>query len=363
MNLSAYAIVLLSSFLPCVNAFVPGIRSPAFRMPPRQAEAKAKGKGKAKGGGIPSKEKKLIGYPAPEVDGPPQIPDSGMPQAAAMREAFNQRMREEWEAEGRPKIFIKEDYHKLGDEGRAAYEGPLPEGVIPGASTVTKEAIPGGVIPGASTATRDEVKMVVQDEKVERDATAATEGVVKEEKDGNEELPPGERSQFYRTIAEREQFYKEQEALADAVTMNHGVVEEEKDENDELTDETDAEDKKNEVVEDEKDETDAEGELGERPEGQFKITIVKPDGGESSFYCPGDTYILDAADEAGIELPASCRSGSCGVCAGKLISGEVDQEEQTALEEDQVKAGYVMLCVASPLGDVKVRTEVEAELS
>jgi len=304
MNLSVYAIVLLSSLLPCVNAFVPGIRSPAFRMPPRQAEAKAKGKGKG-GGGVPSKEKKLIGYPAPEVDGPPQIPDSGMPQAAAMREAFNQRMREEWEAQGRPQIFIKEDYHKLGDEGRAAYEGPLPEGYIP----------------GVSTATKDEVKMVVQDEK---DATAAEDEkneVVKDEKDA--------------------------------------VVKDEKDEKDA----TAAEDKKNEVVEDEKDETDAEGELGERPEGQFKITIVKPDGGESSFYCPGDTYILDAADEAGIELPASCRSGSCGVCAGKLISGEVDQEEQTALEEDQVKAGYVMLCVASPLGDVKVRTEVEAELS
>jgi len=100
-----------------------------------------------------------------------------------------------------------------------------------------------------------------------------------------------------------------------------------------------------------------------RPDGAFKVTLVLPDGAESSFYCAPDVAITEAAEEAGFELPISCCSGSCGVCAGQVIEGEIDQEDQTCLEEDQVAKGYAMLCVAFPKGDIKVRTEVEAELS
>ena len=38
-----------------------------------------------------------------------------------------------------------------------------------------------------------------------------------------------------------------------------------------------------------------------------------------------ETYILDAADDAGIDLPYSCRSGTCSSCAAKIVSGELDQ--------------------------------------
>merc|ERR1719253_1707497 len=66
----------------------------------------------------------------------------------------------------------------------------------------------------------------------------------------------------------------------------------------------------------------------------FAVTLQTPDG-EEKFECPDDVYVLDAAEEAGIELPYSCRAGSCSSCTGKVVSGSIDQSDQAFLDEDQ----------------------------
>ena len=41
------------------------------------------------------------------------------------------------------------------------------------------------------------------------------------------------------------------------------------------------------------------------------ITLRAEDGTEEKFDCAEDTYILEAAEEAGIDHPSSCKAGPC----------------------------------------------------
>ncbi|HLS84794.1 MAG TPA: 2Fe-2S iron-sulfur cluster-binding protein [Burkholderiales bacterium] len=75
----------------------------------------------------------------------------------------------------------------------------------------------------------------------------------------------------------------------------------------------------------------------------FKVKIADSD---IAFDCPQDKSILDAALEAGWELPYSCRRGACESCRARVVSGEL--AGPTAL------TGEALLCRAQPRSDVEI---------
>jgi ferredoxin len=95
----------------------------------------------------------------------------------------------------------------------------------------------------------------------------------------------------------------------------------------------------------------------------YKVSLINANAGlNSTIDCADDQSILDSAAEQAIELPYSCRAASCASCAGKLISGSVDQEDQFILSEEQIKAGFVLTCVAIPTSDCTIETHAEQAL-
>jgi ferredoxin len=76
-----------------------------------------------------------------------------------------------------------------------------------------------------------------------------------------------------------------------------------------------------------------------------------------------DQKILDAADEAGLNLPRSCNSGVCTTCAAKIIGeGSVDQSDGMGVSPELQAEGYALLCVAYPKSDLTIETEKEDEV-
>ena len=104
------------------------------------------------------------------------------------------------------------------------------------------------------------------------------------------------------------------------------------------------------------------GEVVEEPmtaadNGTPQVTIMY-EGSEYKFAVAPHQTILEAALDLDIDLPYSCQAGMCTACMGRCTSGTVKLDEEDGLSDSELKAGYILTCVAHPVGaDVVIEIE------
>ncbi len=94
----------------------------------------------------------------------------------------------------------------------------------------------------------------------------------------------------------------------------------------------------------------------------YIVTLETPQC-KKSVRVEADQFIWDAANAQGIVLPAICHQGRCLTCAARMIGpGNVDNSRADSYFPQDLAAGFVLLCTARPLADVRIRTHQENEM-
>jgi len=87
----------------------------------------------------------------------------------------------------------------------------------------------------------------------------------------------------------------------------------------------------------------------------IKLTVVL-DGKQHEMALGSDEHVLDAALNAGLDLPYSCKAGVCCTCRGKVLEGKVEMDKNFTLEADEMAQGFVLTCQARALTERLVVT-------
>jgi ferredoxin len=85
----------------------------------------------------------------------------------------------------------------------------------------------------------------------------------------------------------------------------------------------------------------------------FQIFTVRVLPADLQYDVEGDLTLLEAADMSRVQLPSSCRNGTCRTCICQLVSGEVVYTvEWPGLSAEEKTEGWVLPCVARPVSNV-----------
>lgn len=82
-----------------------------------------------------------------------------------------------------------------------------------------------------------------------------------------------------------------------------------------------------------------------------EVTVIV-DGQRRTIRVPrAGVSILDAALQAGADLPYACKAGVCSTCRARLVSGEVEMARNFVLDAAELARGHILTCQAHPRSD------------
>jgi ferredoxin len=94
----------------------------------------------------------------------------------------------------------------------------------------------------------------------------------------------------------------------------------------------------------------------------YMVTLIdEANNATTSLQIGSNETILDSALDQGVELPASCYTGTCVTCACRLLEGEVEQQE-VSLKPEEIEAGFILTCKSYPRSDCVIATHQEEAL-
>lgn len=79
------------------------------------------------------------------------------------------------------------------------------------------------------------------------------------------------------------------------------------------------------------------------------IATITIDGRRHEVPVPEGVSVIDAAREAGLDLPYSCRAGMCCTCRARLVEGRAAMAVNYSLQQWEIEAGFILTCQARPL--------------
>ena len=87
------------------------------------------------------------------------------------------------------------------------------------------------------------------------------------------------------------------------------------------------------------------------PNERIALAEVELNGQTHRLEWPAHTRLLDLLIAGGLNPPYSCRQGTCGACACRVVRGEVELLHNEVLEDEDFAEGYTLACQALPRSD------------
>ncbi len=84
--------------------------------------------------------------------------------------------------------------------------------------------------------------------------------------------------------------------------------------------------------------------------GTTKVTVTL-DGATRTLEMSKDTSVLDTMLDNALDAPFACKAGVCSTCKCKVLEGEVEMVANHALEDYEVKNGYILSCQSFAVTD------------